>query len=181
MEIYEPAEDSYLLSDTLKISLKNKQKTSKILDMGSGSGIQAQTCRELGFQNILTADINPEAVKLLKSKNFDAIETNLFSNLKDKFDIIIFNPPYLPEDIQEPKDSRLITTAGKKGYEIILKFLKQAKIHLNKNSVIFIVISNLSNPEELKLKLKKENLNYEIKELASKKLFFETLYVWEIN
>jgi release factor glutamine methyltransferase len=181
MAIYEPAEDSYLLSETLKIYLKNKNKDLKILDIGSGSGIQAQTCLDLGFTDVLTADIDSEAVKLLKNKNFKSIKTNLFSNIKDKFDIIIFNPPYLPEDIQEPKDSRIATTAGKKGYEIILKFLEQAKQHINKNSIIFIVMSSLSNPKELRFQLKKSNLNYQIKQLSSKPLFFETLYIWKLE
>ena len=60
--IYQPAEDSYLLSNTIKKYLKknkyNKDKSISILDMGSGSGIQAQTCKQLGFTNILTIDIN---------------------------------------------------------------------------------------------------------------------------
>ena len=69
--IYEPLEDSFLLQQTIKYYLKNKKnKKIKILDMGSGSGVQAQTLKELGFENLLTADINKEAVKHLKSIGF---------------------------------------------------------------------------------------------------------------
>ena len=50
MHIYQPAEDSYLLQETLKQYLKSKSKNIKILDMGSGTGIQAKTARDLGFK-----------------------------------------------------------------------------------------------------------------------------------
>ena len=61
--IYQPAEDSYLLEEVVKDFLSGKDKKTKILDMGSGSGIQALACRGLGFDNVLAVDINPEAVK----------------------------------------------------------------------------------------------------------------------
>jgi|SRR3989338_4059515 len=180
METYQPAEDSYLLSETLKEYLKNK-KLIKILDMGSGSGIQAQTCKELGFKNILCADINQEAVDYLKSKKLKSIKSDLFSNIKkqEKFDLIIFNPPYLPEDKLEPEDSRTNTTAGKKGCEIIIKFLKQAKSHLLKEGVILLLFSSFSQPEIIKKQAK--DLGYNLKQLSSKKLFFEELFVYEIK
>ena len=55
------------------------------------------------------------------------MHSDLFSNIKGKFNTIIFNPPYLPED--EFKDKSL--DGGKKGYEIIEKFLnKVSKIRL---------------------------------------------------
>jgi len=161
--IYHPAEDSYLLSNTLKKYLSDKSKKISILDMGSGSGIQAQTCKDLGFQNITTADINPEAIKHLKNQNFKTIQTNLFSNInkKTKFDLIIFNPPYLPKDKREPKDSQVATTAGKQGYEIIIKFLKQAKKHL--------------------LLAKAKGLDFGMKLLNKENFFFEELFVFKFS
>ena len=206
MPVYEPEEDSYLLSETLKKYLINLIKKDKIksnsnllnktfnqqkpklkfhninntksisilknleiLDLGSGSGIQAETCKELGFNDILTADINQESVKLLKNKGFKSIKTDLFSkiNKKQKFNLIIFNPPYLPEDKYDKKPN---TTGGKKGYELILKFLKQAKNYLNSNGKIILLFSSLSNPEIIKTKAKQ--LGYALKLLNQKKLFF---------
>ncbi len=183
MTIYQPAEDSYLLAKTLKNHFKNKTKSISILDLGSGSGIQAQTCKKLGFNNILTTDINPEAVKHLKKQNFNTIKSNLFSdmdksNKQQKFDLIIFNPPYLPQDKREPKDSQINTTAGKQGYEIIIKFLKQVKTHLNKQGIILLLFSSLSQPKIIINKAKE--LKYKIRLLASQKLDFEELYVYEL-
>ena len=143
--------------------------------MGSGSGIQAQTCKKLGFNNILTADISREAVKHLKQQGFKSIKSNLFSKInkktkKNKFDLIIFNPPYLPED---KYDKEKDTTAGKKGYEVIIKFLKQAKQHLNNHGRIFLLISSLT----LKSRIKK----FKPKLVAKKRIFFEDLLIYKIQ
>tara|TARA_Y100000310_G_scaffold337668_2_gene425341 strand:- start:714 stop:1268 length:555 start_codon:yes stop_codon:yes gene_type:complete len=179
MTIYQPAEDSYLLSDVLKKYLKNKNKTISILDMGSGSGIQAQTCQDLKFKNIITSDIDIESINHLKKQGFKAIHSNLFSNIYDKFDLIIFNPPYLPLDKREPKDSQINTTAGKKGYEIIIKFLNQSKKHLTKQGEILLLFSSLSQPKIIINKAKE--LGYELELLNKLKLDFEQLYVYKIK
>ena len=58
-----------------------------------------------------------------------SITSDLFDKIpkNKKFDIVAFNPPYLPEDKREDKESQLTTTGGKKGNEITLRFLKKAK------------------------------------------------------
>ncbi len=183
LPIYQPEEDSYLLQETILEYLKKNhlKKSITILDMGSGSGIQILTCKDKGFKNIIAADINKEAVGHLKSLVIKAIQSNLFSNLKNKkFDLIIFNPPYLPEDKREPKDSKTNTTAGKKGYEIIIKFLKQAKQHLkNKNSLILLLFSSLSRPKIILKKAKDFGYNFQL--LNKQRLFFEELFVFEFK
>lgn len=171
LEIYLPLEDSYLLSETLKKQIKNLD--IKFLEIGIGSGIQLQTAKHLGIKNIFGADINPGAVKHCKSLGFDCIQSDLFENIKGKFDIIAFNPPYLPLDKREPKSSQLVTTGGKKGSEIINKFLKQAKKHLAKDGRIFLLTSSLTKAINW--------LDYKKKILAKKKLFFEELFVWELH
>ena len=181
MSIYQPSEDSYLLKQILTNYLKDKPKSIPILDMGSGSGIQALTCKELGFTNIIAVDINPEAVDHLKQQDLDAIQSDIFNNInkKQKFQIIIFNPPYLPEDKREPDDSKLQTTAGKKGYEIILEFLKQARQHLTSRGVVLLLFSSLSQPEVILQEAKK--LNYKSQLLNKQKLSFEELFVYEFT
>ena len=90
-----------------------------------------------------------------------------------QFDLIIFNPPYLPEDKREPKDSQLQTTGGKKGNEIINEFLKQAKNHLEPDGKIFLITSSLS--PEINWR------GYKKKLLGKEKLFFERLCIFEIK
>ena len=170
-EIYLPAEDSYLLSEVLKKEIKNRD--IKFLEIGIGSGIQLQTAKDLGIKQILGADINPDAVKHCKSLGFNCIQSDLFKNINGKFDLIVFNPPYLPLDKREPKSSRLSTTGGKKGSEIINNFLKQSKKHLNKDGKIYLLTSSFTKGIDW--------LNHKKKLLAKKKIFFEELFVWELT
>jgi len=178
--IYLPAEDSYLLQGVIKDFLSEEQsKDIKILDMGSGSGIQAQTCLDLGFKNVLAVDINLEVVEHLERKGLSVVESDLFSNVSGKYDLIIFNPPYLPEDIREPEDIKLATTAGKKGSEIIIRFLKEAKEFLNKNGKILLLFSSLSQPKIILNKADELGYNYNL--IKTLKLDFEELYVYEFK
>lgn len=174
-DIYIPSEDSYLLSETLEKFLLSRKKEIKILEIGCGSGIQLQALNNFGIkkENIFSCDINKEAVKRCKKLGFNSIHSDLFKEIKGKFDIIIFNPPYLPLDEREPEQSQLATTGGKKGSEIINKFLKQAKPHLNKKGKIILLTSSLTKGIIFK--------GYHKKLLAEKSLFFEKLYVWELS
>jgi release factor glutamine methyltransferase len=177
-EIYQPAEDSYLLSEVLRKIKVNKD--DKILDMGSGSGIQAKTILSLNRinpQNLLLIDINNQAIAHLK-KTFKNLKvkikkSNLFQNIQGKFNIILFNPPYLPEEKGEPKSSQLATTGGKYGSEVINKFLKQATRHLEKDGKIILLTS--SHTKKICWN------NFKKKKLATKNIFFEKLWVWELK
>src|SRR3989344_2309934 len=117
--IYDPEEDSFLLAKYV-----DKFAKGKILDLGTGSGIQAEIALR-HTKNVLAVDINEEAVNYVKNKNIKAKVSDLFSNINEKFDLIIFNPPYLPNENLEDKESRLITTGGKYGYEILERFFSQ--------------------------------------------------------
>lgn len=180
--VYLPAEDSLMLSAEIKKyldNLTNKEKI-KVLDMGSGSGFQALTCLKSGIKkkNILCADIDPESIALIKKIGLNAIRTDLFSNLKKKkFDLIIFNAPYLPEDkYDKGKD----TTAGKRGYELILEFLHQSKDRFNEDGKIFLLFSSLSKPKIILDFSKKICLDS--KKLSEQGVgFFEKLFVYEFQ
>ena len=178
MTIYQPAEDSYLMQDVLKDYLKGKSKSIKILDMGSGNGILAESCRDSGFKDVLAVDVNEEAVKFLKERGFKSIKSDLFSEVKGKFDLIIFNPPYLPFDVREPEDSQIQTTGGKEGYEIIVRFLLGMDKNLLEKGVLLLLFSSLSNPDVILKEAKR--LGYDVKLLGKKKLFFEELFVYRI-
>lgn len=176
--IYSPEEDSYLLQESLKIkipSLLNLNKNLNVLEIGIGSGIQLETLRELGVRDFLGVDINFEAVRLCKMKNFKVKKSDLFSNIpkEEKFDLILFNPPYLPEDLNEDEDSKRITTGGKKGSEIINRFLEEAKSHLTQEGKLFLLVSSLT-----------KGINYgrySKKIILRKKIFFEELKVLELS
>lgn len=178
--IYVPAEDSYLMSRILKEQiplLLNKNINLKLLEIGAGSGIHLQTAEVSGVkkENIFSSDINKASVNHCNILGFNCIHSDLFKNISGKFDLIIFNPPYLPDDLREPKHSKLNTTGGKKGNEIVLKFLKEARDYLEKNGEIFLITSSLS--EDINF----EKLGYKAREIGCEKLFFERLCVWELK
>jgi len=177
-DIYSPEEDSYLLSEVLKKKIPaflKKNPDLKFLEIGAGSGIQLKTALESGIkkENIFSCDINPEAVRHCKKLGFNSVVSNLFEKIKGKYEIVVFNPPYLPEDSREPTDSRMATTGGKKGSEIINRFFKRAKKHLAKNARIFIVVSSLTKGLDFS--------GYKKKKVGEEKIFFEKLSVWELK
>ncbi|MBT3582279.1 methyltransferase, partial [Candidatus Woesearchaeota archaeon] len=99
--VYEPMEDSKLMQKAVQLRAKGKS----ILDVGTGSGIQAISASLAGAKEVWACDINPEAVKCAKANatsnkvEVNVIQSNLFENVpKKKFDLIVFNPPYLPSD-----------------------------------------------------------------------------------
>ena len=199
MPIYQPAEDSYLMSKILKEQIPKLLKENTDLtffEMGAGSGINLKTALSLGIkkENIFSSDIDKESVSYCKLLGFNCINSDLFENIPGKirhdpnsedrlikknrgflYDIIIFNPPYLPEDAREPKNSRLATTGGKKGNEITKLFLRQAKKYLKKTGVIFLITSSLAE------NINFEKLGYKAKEIGYEKLFFEKLFIWELK
>ncbi|WP_231434388.1 methyltransferase [Candidatus Nanopusillus massiliensis] len=116
LEFYFTKEDSFLLNDHIREFAKNK----KVLDIGCGSGIQGLEAYKY-TKNVSFSDISEECLKLSKInfyinyihnnpdldylyKNIEKInlpikfyQSDLFSNINEKFDLILFNPTYLPE------------------------------------------------------------------------------------
>jgi release factor glutamine methyltransferase len=174
--LYEPEEDSYLLQSFVK-----KLARGRVLDVGTGSGIQAIAAAEKkDVREVVAVDIDKEAVAALcnkKIKKITALQSDLFSHVKGKFDTIIFNPPYLPAD---ENDADLALDGGKKGHELIERFLSEAKKHLSKEGIILMVFSSRTGKEEVDTAIAREGYAYTA--LAEKDLpFFEKLYVYSIK
>ncbi len=170
-DTYEPAEDSYLILKHIKDYAKGK----RVLDMGTGSGILLLEAQKYA-KSVTGVDINKQAIQALRKKHrVKLIVSNLFENVKGKFEVILFNPPYLPSE--QPDDIAL--DGGKHGYEIILRFLKQARHYLAKKGVILLVFSSLSNRARIDRGL--SLLGYKHRLVEMKKLFFEELYLYEIK
>ena len=171
--VYIPAEDSYLLADNLEI----KQGQS-VLEIGTGSGIVAMYASRL-TDNITVTDINFDACELAR-KNFEdnGIENigilfgNLFEPVKNrKFDVILFNTPYLPTEEDEVLDDTInyAFDGGLNGRKVIDLFLNEVGNHLNDNGIVQIIQSSLSGNEETLEKL--DQLGF-VSEIAAKEHFF---------
>jgi len=183
--LYEPREDSFLLEKNVEILA-----FGKVLDMGTGTGIQAiAAANNKNSRSVMAADINKEAVLqvldlcLNKKIPVTVVQSDLFENIEEKFDTIIFNPPYLPDEDEE--DSKLCPLqdcalyGGKEGYELTERFLIQAKNHLTKNGQILLLFSSLTQKNVVDAILKKEGYSFE--QIDSMKLDFEELYIYKIT
>mgnify|MGYP000347906011 FL=1 len=79
--IYEPSDDSYLLSKVLEKeipALLEKNPTLNFLEMGCGSGIQLKKAKELGVKNILGVDLNEDAINHCKDLKFNTFKSREF-------------------------------------------------------------------------------------------------------
>lgn len=171
--IYEPEEDSLMIKKHIKDYVK---KDANVLDMGTGSAILAAEAAKF-TKNVLAVDINPEAESYAKKHKIRFIQSNLFQNIKEKFDLILFNPPYLPEMEGEPEEVRMFTSGGKQGHELLEEFLKQAKQHLNKSAKMLIICSTLTGNVELLFK----KHNYKFKLIDKEDAFFEKILLYEVQ
>lgn len=164
--IYRPAEDSYFLRDFIEdLQLENR----KFLEMGAGTGIIGKKANELGAE-VTVADIDGEAVEYMENNlpnEIDTVETDLFQNISGKFDFIVFNPPYLSGDRENEKDALV---GGEKGIKVTGRFLDNIEDYLTNSGVAYLIASSDSEVNELKKK-------YNLVEVGSKKLWFETLYI----
>jgi release factor glutamine methyltransferase len=188
--MYEPREDSYLLQDSVKEFLK-KNKITVALDMGTGTGIQGKTLFGK-IDTVIMTDINKDATDSLLSeitdieKKSNKTETeikiysgDLFENVpkeyKEKIELIIFNPPYLPREKDEKDDLEL--TSGESGIETTKRFLTYAKEYLSRNGTIFFVASSLADIPSLEKHMKKEN--YEFSVDRKKHISFEDIIIYK--
>lgn len=171
--IYEPGEDSFLLAS---VFFDYIPKGSQVLDVGCGSGYLMEKIKELGSE-VIGVDINPEAVEYCRKKNLVVVISDLFEHVAGVFDVIIFNPPYLPLDEAEDIESKMITTGGKEGFELLELFLADAKAHLTDEGSILLVVSSLTGDVEYLFK----KYGYDFKLLKSESHFFEKLLVYELK
>jgi HemK-related putative methylase len=184
-KIYEPSDDSLLLAKLLP-----RHVSGKVLDMGTGSGVLAEVAaKSKKVKSVLAVDVNPHALKYVDSldkvtrpyrKKISTRKSDLFSKIDEKFDTVIFNPPYLPEDKRLPKDYLdKAETGGKHGWETIAKFLDQVPEYLEKKGIILLLFSSHTNKSKVEELI--QNKLFDYKEIGKKKIFQEILYVYKIH
>ena len=170
--IYYPREDSMLLAEFLE-SMELKGKSC--LEVGCGSGFLSILMAKSGA--VVTAvDVSSQAVETAKKNadingiNLHFAVSDLFSNIDSKFDLIVFNSPYLPKD--EYSD---ITYSG--GIEIVERFISSASAHLKEGGKILLLISSLTGEKEV-LDIFAKN-GFKAKIIKRKRIFFEELMIVE--
>ncbi len=171
-EVYEPADDTYLL---LEAACKEARPTDAVLEVGTGCGLIARALTKRA-RRVIATDINPHAVLNARLNGVNAVEANLFKGLDYKFDLIVFNPPYLPTrdaTLNDWYDKAL--NGGPRGSEVVSAFITEVCNYLTPHGRVLVLISSLTGYcEVIESMLRKFQ---SVKTVAEQKCFFETLYV----
>ncbi len=173
-QVYEPSEDSFLLADAALAEIKAYER---ILEVGCGSGIISSVIKANTGATVVGIDINPHAVKCAKDNRIDVIRGDLLNCIKGRFDLIIFNPPYLPTS-QDERDSGWINAALDGGYDgrmVIYRFLEDAARCLAEGGRILMIVSSLTGIDEIKSRM--FFLGFRVEEKMMEKYMFERLMV----
>jgi release factor glutamine methyltransferase len=161
-------ETEYWVSQELK-----NIKSGKFLDMFAGSG-----CIGIAIlKNVKNARVDFADIENRSSQKI--ILSDVFSKIKNKYDYIFANPPYIPDYRENPSarlrailrnriqksvlkfEPKMALFGGKDGLSFIRKFLKQAKEHLNIGGKIFMEFDYIQKKEIEKLIKKSGYKNYE--------------------
>ncbi len=165
-----PRPETEILVEEAVEFLKINKKT-KVLDICCGSGCVGLSIKRDTNCDLTLSDISKDALevtkinaeKLFSDKEISIVQSDLFGNISDKFDVITANPPYLSEkDMNvyckngleyEPEEALL---SGKTGFEITKKIIDQASEYLNENGSLILELGFegaqfLKNIQDLKL------------------------------
>lgn len=172
--MYIPSDDTLLLIDSI-----NGYSGFSALEIGVGSGT---VCTKLknNFDFVVGVDIDIEAIRYCKNNIKSQITwicCDVVSCITGKFDLIVSNPPYLPNEKGfDIKDNTIY--GGKNGVEMTIKFIQDSLSLLKRDGKLMIIVSSIGMMNELDKFIMDNKLEKKI--INEKKLFFEILYVYEI-
>ena len=175
--VYIPSDDTFLLAENLDI-----KEGQSVLEIGTGSGIVAMYASRL-TDDITVTDINFDACELARKnftengiENIEILWGNLFEVVENrKFDVILFNTPYLPTEDDEVLDNTInyAFDGGLNGRKVIDLFLNEVGNHLNDGGIVQMIQSSLSGNDETLARLDEMGFIAEI--AASEHFFFEDI------
>lgn len=177
--VYEPAEDSFLFVENLRVKPRDV-----IVDMGTGCGILGIVAASKASR-ILAVDISPLAIHCARenaklNRVLDKvffIQGDLFAPIRlgEKFDLILFNAPYLPSKHGEENSWFARAWAGGvDGRQVIDRFICEAPKYLKRSGRLSLMQSTLSDVSVTLQKLEKKGMKASI--VAKQALpFFETI------
>lgn len=141
-------------------------ENNRVLDLCTGSGCIGITLALLNPKiKVDLSDISTKAleVALINVKNYSledrvrCVQSDLFENIQDKYDLIITNPPYVPNNEYQGQpdevknEPKIALIAGEDGLDVVKKILVQAKHYLNPNGILIAEVGH-SSAKQLKKK-----------------------------
>ena len=173
--VLSPRQETELVVEEAIKELKKFQKP-QVLDLMTGSGVIAITIAKETSANVVASDISHQALEVAKknAKTNNAkikfVESDIFKGLKkDKFDLIISNPPYIPskevltlDDEVKKYDPILALDGGDDGLSFYREIAEQAPMHLKEDGIIVLEIG-FNQGQSIKKLLQNSFKNIKIK------------------
>lgn len=164
-EVYEPAEDSFLLIDALEKDADRLQQMSPCvcLEVGSGSGVVSAFLASVVGPSALyiCTDVNPAAAQCTAetaSCNRVSLQPlitdladSLLPQLCGKVDILLFNPPYVVTPSEEVGSTGIEAAwaGGERGREVTDRFLPAVVQLLSDKGLFYLITIAENDPEEI--------------------------------
>jgi release factor glutamine methyltransferase len=169
--MYLPAEDTYLLAECAL-----QYRGGWALEIGVGSGAVVRALAQ-NFENVAGSDIDWDSLRHCKIQEPRIMLAccDAASAFCGTFDLIVTNPPYLPDD----KKTDATVHGGPSGVETTLRFVQSALPLLAKKGRMLVVVSSLADRSALDSFAKEKKLKTKI--IKEKALFFERLSVVELT
>lgn len=172
--VYEPCDDSFMLAEALTV-----RKGYRVLDMGTGCGIQGILAAAEGGR-VTACDISEKAVECARYNaarnkvDLDVVKSDLFQEVEGAFDLVVFNPPYLPsEPLERGDEFSGAWDGGVNGGQIIENFIREVKGHLAPKGRVQLVASTLTGIDGVMGSLAKAGMRAQA--TSRKRFFFEEL------
>ena len=177
-DVYEPSDDTFLLA---RVVAEHVGPGVRFLEVGCGAGLVSLVAARAGAR-VTCTDLNPKAVALAAHNakenglRLTAIETDLMAGLDGPFDVVAFNPPYLPtaEDDHVEGLLDLAFDGGLDGNAVVLRFADQLAA-MEPPGTVLVIHSSLSDSGPFRERL--EALGYTHDVAADEKHAWERLYV----
>ena len=136
-----------------------KDTNIDILDIGTGSGCIPITLKKLlPNSNVSACDISKEALEVAKDNaksnqvTINYIESDIFSNINNKYDVIISNPPYIRYDeeimdIVKNNEPHLALYADDNGLYFYKRIIKESNKFLKEKFIMAFEIGETQAEE----------------------------------
>ncbi len=156
-------ETEELVEKTIYYINKYFHENVSILDIGCGSGVIGLTlAKKLSTVSVDLVDISNAAVEISKinSKNLEVLaniyQSDLFSNVEGKYDVIISNPPYIKEneeidEIVKENEPSIALYGGLDGLDYYRRILKDVRNYMKKRCLIAFEIGESQKEDIFKL------------------------------